>query len=223
MRIGIDMDGVIDNWVGGASETIKKNFGLELTLEDWSTARTIDLLKSKLPEIEQLSKEEIYSKICPPGFFRNLNPYDGAIETVKELSKIADIVFVTKPLDFVYSTKEKADWLKEYFNDINYDLVFVADGKTKGLVNVDYMIDDDPYVIENCKESIPLLVRQPWNLSFREKESKKLIGHYPFLSIYNIQQAIETINLIEYIKKFILKDNVSNSSKSISPLTLFGL
>ena len=108
MKIGIDMDGVIYDWADAAIKTIKEAYGLELTMEDWSTARTTELLKSKLPELENASREEIYSKVCPPGFFKNLKPYEGAIEAVKKLSKMADIVFVTKPLEYINSTNEKA-------------------------------------------------------------------------------------------------------------------
>lgn len=173
LKIGIDMDGVIANWIDSAIKNIKEKFNLELIEEDFTNVRTIELLQSKIPELKDKTKEEIYSIVCPSGFFENLEPYKGAIDSVLELSKNYQIVFVTKPLEYKYSAHEKLIWLKKYFKEIEYDVIFVKDGRAKGLINVHLMIDDDPYVIEHCIESIPLLIEQPYNKVWREKNQIK--------------------------------------------------
>jgi 5'(3')-deoxyribonucleotidase len=173
IKVGIDMDGVIVDWVSLARKNILDNWNIDI-LTETSSIRTIDLLRSKVPELQFISRKDIYSIVCPPGFFEEAKPYDKAIEAVIDLSKIAQSVFITKPLDYKYCTNEKVNWLNKYFSAIDYDLVFVKDGRTKGLVDVDYMIDDDPYVIENIKTAKPIMIKRNYNKEWRENNNIEL-------------------------------------------------
>ena len=116
IRIGIDMDGVIANWTKSAIINMNKLWNLNLKEEDITDVRTIDLIKSKLPELQDKDRVYFYKQVCPPKFFEELEPYPGAIQAVIDLSKIADIVFITKPLEYKYSAREKLNWLKKYFH-----------------------------------------------------------------------------------------------------------
>lgn len=75
------------------------------------------------------------------GFFANLEPIEGAIETTKELMKVYDVWILTRasymnPLCYT----EKRIWIEKYFGlDFCKKLIICGD---KSLVKGDYLIDN---------------------------------------------------------------------------------
>ena len=84
------------------------------------------------------------------GIFKDLEPIDGMIGLIKELSKNNKIIFVTNPVSNHHWKKlEKIEWLTKHFPDIEYDLCFTGD---KYLIDCDIFIDDDIKYLNHPKQ-----------------------------------------------------------------------
>jgi len=212
LKVAIDMDGVIADWFTAAMKNIKSNWNIDFRYEDFHSIRTFDMLKKTVPELKDKEDEEIYLKVCPPGFFRGLDLYQGVKFAVKEISKYADIVFVTKPLEYKHSANEKLEWLDKHFSDIDYDVIFVKNGRAKGLIDTHFTIDDDPYVIENLIYQQPIIINRPWNLSYKP-------GSFNILRFDSLKEFsthfVASVNLADsYIQQ--LKEEDKDFSKSFN-------
>lgn len=144
----VDMDEVVANW-NGMFET---------------------RLKSMLPHIEYIPHHQITSfyaeasyppehrndimiMMNSPGFYRELEPIEGAIDGVKELAKRYDVMFCSAPLlSHETCASEKLAWIGEHFGlDWTHRLILTSD---KTMVRGDILIDD--------KEDIKGLVEPTW-------------------------------------------------------------
>jgi 5'(3')-deoxyribonucleotidase len=171
MRLGIDMDGTTVDFTTASFNKVKELYGIELTLEDAKVPKTSLLVWERMTD-EQKSRyscpEEMYKDICTDGFFLELEPFPGAIESVKQLADAGhEIVWITKVLNWHRSANEKNLWLEKYFSDIKYTKIMVDSVHAKQLIDVDVIIDDDAYVLKDITKSIPIMIRQPWNLTSR--------------------------------------------------------
>ncbi len=85
------------------------------------------------------------------GIFKDLEPIEGMIDLINELSERHKIIFVTNPVSNHYWKKiEKVKWLTKYFPNLEYDLCFTGD---KYLIDCDIFIDDDIKYLNNQKQS----------------------------------------------------------------------
>jgi len=75
------------------------------------------------------------------GFFLNLEPLPDAIESVKKLSEVYDVRFLTRPS--IWNTTcytEKAEWIKKHFGFEMLDRLILSCDKS--IFKGDYLIDD---------------------------------------------------------------------------------
>ena len=195
-HIGCDMDGCIANFCGLSVKVIKETWGLELTRNDFKVPRTAELLYNKLLTEEQKkpfkTHKDIYPVMCPKEFFYNIEPFPGAIETVKRLCEKYDVTIITKPLEWVNCPDEKARWLKKYLPDSEYGLIMTGSMEVKGLVDVDIMVDDDPRALGNIKNGIPIAVRQPWNEEFLKFEPIRAVDNFSEIEPV-IEEAVKSL------------------------------
>ena len=74
------------------------------------------------------------------GFFRNLKPMNGAIESYNELTKYFDVyILSTSPWSKPYALMEKLEWVKKYLPNAYKNVIF---SHHKNLNIGDYLIDD---------------------------------------------------------------------------------
>lgn len=173
MRAAIDLDGTIADFTTASFENVYKLYGIRLTLEDAYKPKTDELVWEKMTDKQRAKypdHRDLYSDICPVGFFRTLEPLPGAIEAVKKLYRAGiEIVFLTKVLNWDRTPIEKAEWLKEYFGDIKYDVFMIDRVSAKRAIHADVVIDDDCRALDGITLGTTICVKQPWNEGKRDK------------------------------------------------------
>ena len=202
------MDGTIDDFTNPAIKKVKELFRVDIKAEELTDAGIAKHVWRKLSNgVKQCwgTSWNLYSAICSEGFFLDLPPLPGAIDAVKKIAEEGiEIVFCTKVLHWRQAS-EKAEWLKKYFNDIEYMLVVVDKHEAKKLVDADIIIDDDPRVLDVVELPIRILIKQPWNKDHQDKyvniaenitEAAEItIGHKPHIDFWDSQSPFnETPN-----------------------------
>lgn len=134
-RIAIDMDETICDSLARHLEWYNKEFNASLIKDDTQGTRIYHVI----PE-EHVATVKAHPH--HPDFFRDLTPFDGAIDAIKQLSETYDIFFVTAAMEYPASFTAKYEWLKKHFPFI-HELNFVFCGD-KSIINADYLIDDTP-------------------------------------------------------------------------------
>ena len=181
MKIGVDMDGVIADFTSSALRNVKKEWGIDLAYEDVINHRMNDTVFSHMDTEQKLRweyrKRDMYRHICPPGFFGQLDPYEGTIETLKVLHKLHDVVIITKPLEWTFCPEEKYTWLNKQLG-FKPNVILVNSMEAKGLIDVDVMVDDDPRVLKSLSSAVGIAVERPWNKEFLKWEPFKTVSSF---------------------------------------------
>lgn len=172
LKICIDMDGVIAKFTEEAIKTIKTSFDVDIKEEDITFPKISDIVWPLLSDKEDKaigSDRKLMDYICDPGFFFRLNPYEDAIESINKLhSEGHSIIFLTMPLEWRDSSSCKVRWLKKYFPDMDYSVMMVSDMSSKGMVDCDVLIDDDPRALASKDPHRGICIARPWNKEYRE-------------------------------------------------------
>lgn len=163
MKIGIDIDGVISDFVTTFRKVVKDKYGIEFAYEDITQHDLYKVLGIDKDEAKQLIYET---------FDHDLGFQAGAIEGIKELHKHHEIVLVTARTVKKRELTER--WLSKHA--IQYHkLVFLEEGSKHSLENegFDAIIDDHLEEIVNWMGKIPLVLvfNHPWNKSVNIKNN----------------------------------------------------
>jgi 5'(3')-deoxyribonucleotidase len=129
--IAIDMDGVLANVEPQLVKYYNQVYGENLTLKQIQG----------MSGLEAFPKDAATRKMLNlPGFFRDLEVMDGAVEAVKALMKHYEVYIVSAAMEFPLSLYEKYEWLKQHFPFVDWhNIVMCGD---KSIISTDYMIDD---------------------------------------------------------------------------------
>jgi len=173
MRIGIDLDEVLCEFVQGLIKFHNFKYGSNLVFEDF--------FSFSFEKVWGGSFEEVLVKIGEyheSSFFLNIVPVNGAIDSVNELRKTHDLFIITARW---HSVRDKTlTWLNKYFDGAFKDVVFVnhwakeGGEKSKGDVcdelDLDLFIDDfAPYAVDCYRKRKSgsfrkvILFNKPWN------------------------------------------------------------
>lgn len=173
VTVAIDMDNTICNFVDEANKNFKEEFNIIIPYNEIYIPRMEKILWERLSDIQKKpyrDYHELEGIMVPLGFFYNLKPIGDSIESVKNLYRAGcKIIFITKPMEWKYSTWEKNEWLRKYFNDIQYSVAMVDSMEAKKLFNVDVLIDDDAYALMKLPPYSKICIKTPWNKVYREK------------------------------------------------------
>lgn len=120
-------------------------------------------------EINEFVKPEcgmkIFDYILQPNFFIDLDLYDlDAPDVVEWLKNYAEVYIVTAYHPYV--CKDKADWIAKYLPKFNQRNIIFCN--QKHLLELDYLIDDNPHTCEQFKGQY-ILMDYPWNKSLGDK------------------------------------------------------
>jgi 5'-nucleotidase len=185
--IGVDMDGTIADFIGGFVRVANNKY--ETSTRRMARTDVIDYnLITVLHKVFPTSKKEkdSFFNLITHGFFTNLDIFPGVVETLKQLNKKNRIIIISRAINFYNCTSEKTRWLRKHLKDIKYDIIYVDSSSNKALVNVDYMIDDDPKVISKLTTQTGIMIEQLWNLKYRQQNK--------VISISNFSEAREYIH-----------------------------
>jgi len=178
MKIGIDIDGVISDFVTSFRKLVKKKYNFEFGYDD--------IQQHDLYKVLGIDEDEALQLITDT-FDYDLGFQPGAIQGVNELYKSHEIVLITarppKTKDITIS------WLDNHKIQ-HHDLIFLLEGK-KHQINgekFDVIIDDHLEEIINWigKASLVLVFNHPWNKSLNIKNN--------FERVYNWEGILERLN-----------------------------
>jgi 5'(3')-deoxyribonucleotidase len=159
MRLGIDLDGVIANFIGGWMTRYNTEFGASLTdvmVDAWDAA--LDLT-----HFEHMGEfwEWAGANGQGPTVFRHLAAYPQAHDTLRELAQSHDIVILTMKPDWAAS--DTFAWIADQHLPTR-EVHLLRD---KWRVDCDVYLDDSPYVVPSLVRHRPdsLVCRfvRPWN------------------------------------------------------------
>lgn len=147
MNIGIDMDGVIVDFVG----PICKQFGLKE--EDITSFKFEDAFSKELAD-------KINVFYSWPYYFYNLLPYEGAMEFLERI-KNHNLFFISSPNHrFPHTYMDKMKWIHKWCPHMARNTVLACN---KAIINVDVLIDDYPINLISNQAKIKILMERPWN------------------------------------------------------------
>ena len=133
-RFLCDVDGVLADFTSAALAIVE---GLTGEKPPHDARQEWDLFRSYPRGI----REAAYERMRQPEFCRNLEPYDGALEGLDRVSKVADVYFVTSPLGGPHWTHEREEWLMRH---LGYSARYVVHTSAKHLCIGDVFLDDKP-------------------------------------------------------------------------------
>lgn len=136
MRVLLDCDGVLADFVGGWLSLINADRGTSHTLADvtdWDICASIGI-----PEGERGATKRLLAEF--PGFAGQLEVIPGALDGVRRLQQIAEVYIVTSSWDShpTWEYDRKA-WLKRHFEISSDKIIFAHD---KHVCVGDALIDD---------------------------------------------------------------------------------
>jgi len=177
-KIGIDLDSTLNNL-----ETVwieRYNQDYNDSLKEWDNWELDKVIK---PECGK----KIFEYLREPGFFYNLDIKKDAKEVVDFLSKHFELYIVTAYIP--ETCLDKANWIKKHKLAIDEkNVIFI---NNKGLLELDYLIDDGPHNFKDFKGK-GVLLDMAYNRMLQESE--KLIR-------VKTWSEIKTIFEIEISKK----------------------
>ncbi len=151
LRIGLDVDDVLYDCNAYALSIINANHPDEEPI-------SINEIKG-WGEYGRRPKERI-ALYSDPEFVRTQPVFPGAQRFVHELTKFADVFFVTAvPVACMSARGER---LMNDFPEIPPENIII--GTRKDVISLDILLDDAAHNISNSKAAYPVLLRKPWNM-----------------------------------------------------------
>lgn len=161
LRLGIDLDGVVANfnvgWVGRYNEAFEASLQ-ESEIVTWDSP--LDL--THFGDMDQFWK---WAREGKATIFRNLPPYEGALEALDRLARRHRIVIVSSKFD--WAIPDTLAWIAQHRITAR-EVHFVW---KKWTVDCDVFLEDAPHNLEELSEKRPdaIVCRmvRPWNQPVR--------------------------------------------------------
>ncbi|MCP3974184.1 MAG: hypothetical protein GY720_06800 [bacterium] len=159
MRLGIDLDGVVANFIRGWMLRYNLEFGANLTeelVDHWDAAGDLTHFDD-LSDFWQWAGGSGHG----PTVFRNLEPYPGALGALNDLAACHDIVVLTMKPD--WAAPDTYAWISDH--RIPTREIHLL--RKKWQVDCDIYLDDSPFAVPSLVKHRPdaIVCRfvQPWN------------------------------------------------------------
>lgn len=159
MRVLLDVDGVLGDFVGHVLSNLAQTFVDAPKPEQMGSRHMFDYLTKK-------QKKHCEAFLQEAGTAYTMPEYPEAQSLVRRLREHHEVKFVTSPWDSPTWAWDRVRWLREYFHAGPKDVVLTP---AKYLVKGDVLIEDYPNnAVEwraEWRAGVALLVRRPWNES----------------------------------------------------------
>jgi len=157
LRIGLDVDGVLYQFQKTALYMLNSMKGYDLKLEDWTYwNQPKDVVKNN-------DWQWLWTGGVKLGLFRYGHLYKGAIEGVRALNEIGDVIIIThRPRHAITDTLDWVAYLKLPITEVHV----LSDGQPKSGVKADVYVDDKADNIADYlanTDGLPLLWSRFWN------------------------------------------------------------
>lgn len=160
MRLGIDLDGVVADFNRGWMQRYNDEHGADLTPDmvvSWDGLHEL----THFPDMDEFWGWA--RNHGGPTVFRHLEPYRGAVETLRDLNRRGhDIVIVTAKPD--WAVHDTFEWLADH--RIPTREVHCIEDKWQ--IPCDLYLDDSPYVVpalvQRRPEAVVCRFERPWNV-----------------------------------------------------------
>jgi len=159
MRLGIDLDGVVANFIRGWMLRYNMEYGTNLKedqVDHWDAA-------GDLTHFEDLSDFWHWAGASGhrPSVFRHLEPYPGALEALNDLSACHDIVVLSMKPD--WAAADTYAWIADHRLPTREVHLL----RSKWLIDCDIYLDDSPFAVVDLVKHRPdrIVCRfvRPWN------------------------------------------------------------
>jgi 5'(3')-deoxyribonucleotidase len=160
MRVLLDVDGVIADFVSGYLSAVKRATGRDY-LADQITG--FDIPRAlRLAAAERQAVEQAVSR---PGYCQELGEYPGAVAAVEQIARVHEVVFVTGQWSGSPTwTSDREQWLRSRFGELGRNVVHT---QLKHVVSGDVLVDDN---LDNCaawaaahQAGTAIVWSRPWN------------------------------------------------------------
>lgn len=159
MKILLDVDGVLCDFVGGYLNAVHTVTGKQYRREDitgWDIEQYIHISPEERKAVVNIIKTE--------GFCLGLKPIPRSFELVQWLRDHGEVHIVTSPWNGPHWQKERLIWLKTYFGFESHEVTQIQD---KSNIKGDIIIDDKMETLKQWKKchpsGIPILWETPHN------------------------------------------------------------
>jgi len=183
MKIGIDIDEVVAEFVKQYLKVHNAKEGTELSSEDVYTYDLWDPLEITRERAIEITNE-IYDH---EDLLENLSVVEGAIEAINKLNESHELFFITARHARVGEKTKR--FFKKHFPENDFKIIHTGDffkeqGKSKGEIcqelGIEVLIEDNlEWATKYSKENIKIiLLAKPWNKDFVEQENFLRIGSW---------------------------------------------
>lgn len=189
MRIGIDIDGVIADFVPSFLEFYNEKHGINIKVKD---ILHYDIHIAMGIDEKQLWK--LMGEYWKTRYFNNIKPIKNSKKIINILKQDHELFIVTARIPPLFEYTEK--WLKQYFSNCFTEIFYTGDFNQKGELKsdvckkhkIDILVEDSLKISNQCAEQgiKVLLFDQSWN------QIKKLHEN-----ITRVEDWKETLAIIE--------------------------
>lgn len=189
MKIAVDIDEVIAEYLDGYLKFLKAEFNQSFQKEDFFSYNFWEVIGySKQTDIDRVDQ---YYKTK---YFDDIQPSKDAVESLEKLAQKHQIYFITaRPSEWKRKTEI---WLNRYFENIYYEVIYLAlahkkNHEGKGAIcrahNINIIFEDRFDYAQDCaeKDIRVILFDKPWNKDFKvEKNIYRVKNWSQALSVF---------------------------------------
>ena len=181
MIILVDMDDTLEQllkaWLRCVNEKYNKNVSYE-EIKSWDVSAPYT----------GLTREQVYETIKEPGFWKTVEPVEGAVEGLKTIVDSGHDVYIVTASDYESIPEKMDDLLFRWFPYIDWHQVIIT--KHKELIYGDVMIDDGIHNLEGSCCKTKILMSAPHNVDY-DAETHGMIRVDTWEEIVNIIRSLE--------------------------------
>ncbi|MCQ2423612.1 MAG: hypothetical protein MJ088_01785 [Clostridia bacterium] len=150
LRVGLDVDDVL---------YVCNEYALGILRERHGDLPELNINKINSWGAQGNVLDERFAMFSSPEFVASQPLFPGAQKFVRELSKIADVFFVTAVPPACMSAR--AERLAHDFPEVPTSNIVI--GTRKDIMDLDILLDDAAHNISRSRATYPVLLRRPWN------------------------------------------------------------